>query len=306
MQKTGIEYLDLTWNPIAMRCTPVSLGCDNCWHLTTADRLCKNLALLESERLALAGQGPFVLRSRELSAPEQKRKPSVIGVQFMGDFFHAAIPDSWRDLIMSIMVRANWHTYIILTKRHEEQRRYMVNLFGKEGPPSHIWNMITICSQREADEKLSSFLQIHGNKGLSIEPMLGPIRIAHYLRDICGLCDREGKRPDKCDEDFTCMSAMSPKRIGVVIVGGETGKNTLPLSPNHVRIIRSQCEVAGVPFCFKQWGEWSPVPVHADHFKIDVSSSNEGSQVFMHHVGRNKAGCLLDGRIHNELPWRVS
>ena len=31
--KTHIDYLDATWNPIIMRCTPVSDGCKNCWHL---------------------------------------------------------------------------------------------------------------------------------------------------------------------------------------------------------------------------------------------------------------------------------
>lgn len=39
MQKTPIEYLTHTWNPLAMRCTPVSEGCKNCWHLRMADRL---------------------------------------------------------------------------------------------------------------------------------------------------------------------------------------------------------------------------------------------------------------------------
>ena len=39
MNKTDIEYLDYTWNPIAMRCTPVSEGCAHCWHLRMADRL---------------------------------------------------------------------------------------------------------------------------------------------------------------------------------------------------------------------------------------------------------------------------
>ena len=44
MNKTGIEYLDFTWNPIAMRCTPVSEACANCWHLNVADRLAKRVA----------------------------------------------------------------------------------------------------------------------------------------------------------------------------------------------------------------------------------------------------------------------
>lgn len=45
MQQTAIEYMDLSWNPIAMRCTRVSEGCLNCWHLRMADRMAKNLQL---------------------------------------------------------------------------------------------------------------------------------------------------------------------------------------------------------------------------------------------------------------------
>lgn len=38
MNKTAIEYLTHTWNPIKMRYTPVSVGCANCWHLRMATR----------------------------------------------------------------------------------------------------------------------------------------------------------------------------------------------------------------------------------------------------------------------------
>jgi protein gp37 len=40
MQRTSIGYLTHTWNPIAMRCTPVSEGCRNCW----AERMARRLA----------------------------------------------------------------------------------------------------------------------------------------------------------------------------------------------------------------------------------------------------------------------
>ena len=117
MQKTGIEYLTHTWNPIAMRCTPVGDGCLNCWHLRTADRLRNNDALPIEEREALAGSGHFVLRERELSAPLKAKKAAVIGVQFMGDLFHEAVPDDFANSAYRTMIHADWHTYLILTKR---------------------------------------------------------------------------------------------------------------------------------------------------------------------------------------------
>jgi len=47
--------------------------------------------------------------------------------------------------------------------------------------------------------------------------------------------------------------------IHQVIVGGESGPGARPMHPDWVRSIRDQCLTAGVPFFFKQWGEWSPI-----------------------------------------------
>jgi len=86
MNKTKIEYLTHTWNPIAMRCSPVSEGCSNCWHLALANRLAKNPMIPEDRQKAYAGGEP-VLIEKELDAPLNRKKPAIIGVQFMGDLF---------------------------------------------------------------------------------------------------------------------------------------------------------------------------------------------------------------------------
>jgi protein gp37 len=46
--------------------------------------------------------------------------------------------------------------------------------------------------------------------------------------------------------------------IDWVIVGGESGPNARPMHPDWARSLRDQCQAAGVPFMFKQWGEWGP------------------------------------------------
>ena len=45
-------------------------------------------------------------------------------------------------------------------------------------------------------------------------------------------------------------------QIDWVICGGESGKNARPMHPYWVRSLRDQCADAGVPFLFKQLGEW--------------------------------------------------
>lgn len=48
-------------------------------------------------------------------------------------------------------------------------------------------------------------------------------------------------------------------RIHWCIVGGESGPGARPLHPDWVRSLRDQCQAAGVPFFFKQWGEYLPI-----------------------------------------------
>jgi len=61
-----------------------------------------------------------------------------------------------------------------------------------------------------------------------------------------------------------------------MIVGGESGHGARPLEAAWVRSMRDQCRAAGVPFFFKQWGG----------------------------VRKGKAGRLLDGVTHDEVPAR--
>jgi hypothetical protein len=59
-----------------------------------------------------------------------------------------------------------------------------------------------------------------------------------------------------------------------VIVGGESGPGARPMKPDWVRSLRDQCERSSVPFFFKQWGGFN----------------------------KKKAGRILDGRTHDDMP----
>lgn len=312
MQKTGIEYLTHTWNPIAMRCTPCSPGCANCWHLRTADRLKNNPGLPDDERKALAGEGPFIIRERELSAPLRTKKPAVIGVQFMGDLFHEDVPDSFIGKTWDTMASCPQHTFLVLTKRpdnmvwmHQHMRLMCLD---------NVWHGATICNQPEADAKITDLLKVPGKHFLSIEPMLGAIDSLPLCTKNCsaGFPENTIGPCDKCTEG----------KIDLVILGGETGHGSRPLHPDWVRSVRDQCIAAGVPFFFKQWGEWTEkcLPIvdkqHPRHKGLWLSKSGGYSRMFGHDptsddavwmepVGSKRAGRLLDGREWNELPWRA-
>ena len=42
-----------------------------------------------------------------------------------------------------------------------------------------------------------------------------------------------------------------------MICGGESGPDARPMHPDWARSLRDQCQAVGVPFLFKQRGEWT-------------------------------------------------
>jgi protein gp37 len=88
------------------------------------------------------------------------------------------------------------------------------------------------------------------------------------------------------------------------------------MHPDWVRLIHYQCADAGIPFFFKQWGEWFPhdewkhnpeliLPdddvAYTDSAHTHVFEGTDGLYP-VHRVGKKKAGRLLDGRTWDEMP----
>ena len=91
-----------------------------------------------------------------------------------------------------------------------------------------------------------------------------------------------------------------------VIVGGESGPNARPMHPNWARGIRDQCQAAGVPFFFKQWGEWAWTGDYiTDNLYADKQRYMFADRTVMIRAGKRAAGRLLDGREWNGFPEQV-
>jgi protein gp37 len=97
------------------------------------------------------------------------------------------------------------------------------------------------------------------------------------------------------------------------------------MHPDWARSLRDQCVTAGVPFFFKQWGEWLPHGQYAENFSQPTPANSgywqDGSraqsvwsdgnrtalkgadgEVICYRIGKRNAGRLLDGRYWNERP----
>jgi protein gp37 len=304
-----------TWNPIT-GCTPAgSPGCDNCYAKRMAQRLKGRYGYLKDD--------PFkvTFHPDRLDQPLRWKKPRRIFVVSMGDLFHEDVEWNWQYKIFEIMLINQEHTYLILTKRPKRMKKVLLDIWfhlGRNYPESkpdfplrNIWLGITAENQQEADKRIPILLQIPATvRFVSIEPMLSEIKLWDHNIDECPTYY------DGCN----CKEG-----INWVIVGGESGPGARPMNPGWVRSIRDQCQGAGVPFFFKQWGEWAEMKqmgafmatgrakngthtgrydlkyydkTQANNITVDCAFNN----ISVYRVGKKKAGRILDGRIWDEVP----
>ena len=111
-ERSTIEWTDATWNPVR-GCTKISPGCKHCYAETFAERF-------RGVRGHPYEQG-FDLRlvPERLEDPLRWRAPKRIFVNSMSDLFHDSVSTDYIARVGKVMERANWHTFQILTKRHE-------------------------------------------------------------------------------------------------------------------------------------------------------------------------------------------
>jgi protein gp37 len=211
--KSAIEWTEATWNPVT-GCTKVSPGCKNCY----AERMANRLRAMGQPNYARGFE--LALHDHVLELPLRWRRPHTIFVNSMSDLFHEDVPFEFIQRVFSIMRRADWHRFQVLTKRAQR----LAELSPEIDWPKNVWMGVSIesdhyCSRADALRKTGAHI-----KFLSFEPLLGPV------------------------------SSMDLSGIDWVIVGGESGPGARPMQEDWVLYIRARCQESGVPFFFKQWG----------------------------------------------------
>ena len=116
--QSEIEWTDATWNPVR-GCTKISPGCAHCYAEVFAERF-RGVPRHPYE------QG-FDLRlvPEKLLEPIRWPQSRMIFVNSMSDLFHEDVPDNYIEAVATVMQRANWHTYQVLTKRSERLRNLL-------------------------------------------------------------------------------------------------------------------------------------------------------------------------------------
>jgi protein gp37 len=228
-------------------------------------------------------------------------------------------------------------------------------------PLPNVWLGTSVEDQATADSRIPPLLDTPAAlRFISAEPLLGPVDLEPWLN----WPDNMSMLPPRDDEDFGCIGCDSycskcpqtkavyvddtgPKgqdgcpewvlcerqTLDWVICGGESGPGARPMHPDWARSLRDQCAAAGIPFHFKQWGNWLPLgqvlpgcgkihgasavrpgrmklhyggapdraPEHAfAKHGVEFGSAPDGVSTFR--VGTKAAGNLLDGVEHAAIP----
>ena len=130
--RSKIEWTDATWNPVR-GCTKVSPGCAHCYAESFAERF-RGVAGHPYE------QG-FDLRlvPHKLTEPLRWSSQRMIFVNSMSDLFHEGVSDEYIAAVVNVMMKANWHTYQVLTKRSSRLRELLQTKLRDAARLPHIW-----------------------------------------------------------------------------------------------------------------------------------------------------------------------
>ena len=161
----------------------------------------------------------------KLAEPLRWGSSKMVFVNSMSDLFHRDVPDEYIEAVCRVMVRGDWHTYQVLTKRSERMRDLLQTRLAFAARAPYVWWGVSVEDRSHGLPRVEHLRQAPaGLRMLSVEPL---------LEDL-GELDLEG--------------------IGWVILGGESGPGARPLAKTWVESVRDQCARAAVPFFFKQWG----------------------------------------------------
>ncbi|MGU2444379.1 phage Gp37/Gp68 family protein [Burkholderia cenocepacia] len=311
-ENTKIEWCDHTFNPWE-GCQKVGPGCDNCYAEARNARFAGGTAVnwgpgSPRRRTSPANWRKPLQWNRNGAFYTQHRRRQRVFCASLADVFDNEVDLLWRRDLFRLIADTPNLDWLLLTKRIGNVPT-MLRHIGVERLPDNVWLGATIVNQVEADRDIPKLLDVPARvRFLSMEPLLGPVDLTSIPWGGLRVSVLQGwDSPDH--------------GLHWVIVGGESGLGARPMHPDWARDLRDQCAAAGVPFLFKQWGEWAPgenagpqkrteatahwwdgewsfgsiTPREAETLHCDDSPD-------LWRCGKRAAGRHIDGRTHDQFP----
>lgn len=321
---TKIEWCDHTFNPW-IGCTKVSIGatggggCDHCYaEVSTPARVLRGAgaetwgAGAPRRRTSLANWAmPHRWDAQHEAFFAQHGRRQRVFCASLADVFDNEVDPQWRVDLFNLILSTPNLDWLLLTKRIGNAARMIDETLPASlkalpmdcplaWPWPHVWIGATIVNQSEADRDIPKLMAVPASvRFLSMEPLLGPVDLVKagaLWSDMNGKIEPGFQQPSR--------------HVSWVIAGGESGAGARPMHPDWARSLRDQCQAAGIPFLFKQWGEWKGGDHEGDPLRETAFVEGTG-RVHLHDfgagshalkIGKKAAGRLLDGRTWDQFP----
>lgn len=293
--------------------------------------------------------------------PLHRRKPTLYAIK--PDFFFPGMDMKVVDRLFTIMAFASQHIFVMRTRRPDclrdfLKRRCASDWEGYFGMSSYLdeatgivhqfWPLKNLClgvkvtNQAEADALIPALLETPAAKRFVFVMPTGPVSLDYIYpassREPSKTCGIPWGHKISALHGTVSTGPGGPTagrceygRLSWVICGGETGPKARPMHPDWARSLRDQCRTAGVPFFFKQWGEWAPsenfpsdkkfkrwkeflqgvdepLPLAITGAQYDANARKYGEKIafgpftLMAWAGRRHSGRQLDGTTHDAFP----
>jgi protein gp37 len=186
----------------------------------------------------------------------------------LGDWLDTEVPIEWLADMLDVIRRCPDLDFLLLTKRPESWHSRLsaindllqdqhhgddrfdlrcwvnewlyeqnINVTGPANDYANIWLGVTVENQEQAHKRIPELLKIPAKvRFLSVEPLLEPVDLIHWLSDFDSDNGIHSTKPDWC------------------IVGGESGPKARPCAVEWIRSIVQQCVTHNVPCFVKQLG----------------------------------------------------
>lgn len=309
-KNSKIEWTNYTWNPW--------YGCRKC------DALCRFCYMFRD--MPFYGKDPNVVtRSGTFYDPLKWSEPGFCFTCSWSDWFIEEA-DEWRDEAWSIIKRTPQITYQVLTKRTERIADHLPADWG-DGYPN-VWLGFSAGTQASFEKRWSQIVEQRLRARvffLSAEPLIERLTIKSAVPQMM-VCrgPRKSRLTVETAHALSQLARAATRHAGApmidwVVTGGETGKLDEEIRPSHpkwFRELRDETINAGIPFFFKQWGDFGYSGGCDDPcgecFMLSTDGQRTGfdwepgphliGSAQVHRIGRKKTGRLLDGREWNEMP----
>lgn len=319
---SAIEWTTHTFNPW-WGCTKVSPACDHCYAETWAKRTGFEIWGQDATR-RFFGDKHWAEPLKWSRDAEKTGERSRVFCASMCDILEDRRDlDASRQRLWDLIEETPFLDWLLLTKRPQSYQR-MLPAAWRENPRPHVWLGATVESPEYLWRVVYLLVVRAAVHWISAEPLLASVDFKpHLFRLKCGACRTELWPSQFRGECPVCGNGTVQEipGLGLIIVGGESGPKARPSHPRWFRDVRDQCVAAGVPYFFKQHGDWASEaatigdaqpesigPDRARWISPDgvVSPTGEGlmkkGDALVVRVGKKIAGAILDGREWRELP----